>query len=68
MANAATSAGNNGVSGAVDAVSGGSSAIRTSVSQTEGGTYSTSDVQSVTKNLRFAYTGVECDSPAVSRA
>ncbi len=68
MANAATSAGNNGVSGAVDTVSGGSSAIRTSVSQTEGGTYSTSDVQSVTKNLRFAYTGVECDSPAVSRA
>ncbi len=68
MANLATSAGNNGVSGAVDTVSGGSSAIRTSVSQTEGGTYSTSDVQSVTKNLRFAYTGVECDSPAVSRA
>ncbi len=68
MANAATSAGNNGVSGAVDTVSGGSSAIRTSVSQTEGGSYSTSDVQSVTKNLRFAYTGVECDSPAVSRA
>ena len=68
MANAATSAGNNGVSGAVDTVSGGSSAIRTSVSQTEGGTYSASDVQSVTKNLRFAYTGVESDSPAVSRA
>ena len=68
MANLATSAGNNGVSGAVDAVSGGSSAIRTSVSQTEGGSYVTSDVQSVTKNLRFAYTGVECDSPAVSRA
>ena len=68
MANAATSAGNNGVSGKVDDVSGGSSAIRTSVSQTEGGTYSTSDVQSVTKNLRFAYTGVESDSPAVSRA
>ena len=68
MANAATSAGNNGVSGAVDTVSGGSSAIRTSVSQIEGGSYSTSDVQSVTKNLRFAYTGIECDSPAVSRA
>jgi len=68
MANLATSAGNNGVSGAVDTVSGGSSAIRTSVSQTEGGSYVTSDVQSVTKNLRFAYTGVECDSPAVSRA
>ena len=68
MANLATSAGNNGVSGAVDTVSGGSSAIRTSVSQTEGGSYVTSDVQSVTKNLRFAYTGVECDSPVVSRA
>ena len=68
MANLATSAGNNGVSGAVDTVSGGSSAIRTSVSQTEGGSYSTSDVQSVTKNLRFAYTGVECDAPAQSRS
>jgi len=67
MANLATSAGNNGVSGAVDTVSGGSSAIRTSVSQTEGGSYVTSDVQSVTKNLRFAYTGVESDSPATSR-
>ena len=69
MANLATSAGNNGVSGAVDAVSGGSSAIRTSVSQTEGGTYSTSDVQSVTKNLRFAYytSTLECDSPATDR-
>ena len=69
MANLATQAGNNGVSGAVDDLSGGSSAIRTSVSQTEGGTYSTSDVQSVTKNLRFAYytTTLECDSPAVSR-
>ena len=71
MANAATSAGNNGVSGAVDTVSGGSSAIRTSVSQTEGGSYVTSDVQSVTKNLRFAYytTTLECDSPStISRA
>ena len=70
MANLATQAGNNGVSGAVDDLSGGSSAIRTSVSQTEGGPYVTSDVQSVTKNLRFAYytTTLECDSPAVSRA
>ena len=69
MANLATQAGNNGVSGAVDDLSGGSSAIRTSVSQTEGGSYVTSDVQSVTKNLRFAYytTTLECDSPAVSR-
>tara|TARA_B100000029_G_scaffold482017_1_gene531595 strand:- start:3360 stop:3572 length:213 start_codon:yes stop_codon:yes gene_type:complete len=69
MANLATQAGNNGVSGAVDAVSGGSSAIRTSVSQTEGGTYSASDVQSVTKNLRFAYytSTLECDSPAIDR-
>ena len=71
MANLATSAGNNGVSGAVDTVSGGSSAIRTSVSQTEGGSYVTSDVQSVTKNLRFAYytSTLECDSPStISRA
>ena len=74
MANLATQAGNNGVSGAVDDLSGGSSAIRTSVSQTEGGAWdsaSPSDVQSVTKNLRFAYytSTLECDSPStISRA
>ena len=68
MANTATAAGNNGVSGAVDGISGGSVALRRSVSQTEGGTYSASDVKSHTKNLRFAYNGVECDSPAVSRS
>jgi len=68
MANPATQAGNNGVSGATAGVSGGNTAIRKSVAQTEGGTYSASDVYSDTKNLRFAYTGVECDAPAQSRS
>jgi len=68
MANLTRAAGNNGVSGTNDDLTGSLgtySAIRTSVSCTEGGTYSLSDVQSVTKNLRSAYTGVECDSPAI---
>ena len=68
MANPATSAGNNGVSGSTKGISGGNTAVRKSVSQTEGGTYSASDVYSETTNLRFAYTGVECDAPAQSRA
>ena len=68
MANPATQAGNNGVSGATAGISGGNTAIRKSVSQTEGGSYAPSDVYSDTKNLRFAYTGVECDAPAQSRS
>ena len=67
MANAASAAGNNGVSGSTSGISGGNTAVRKSVSCTEGGTYSQSAVYSETKNLRFAYTGVECDSPAQSR-
>jgi len=68
MANPATAAGNNGVSGATTGISGGNTAIRKSVAQTEGGSYSASDVYSETMNLRFAYSGVECDAPAQSRA
>ena len=63
MANAATAAGNNGVSGATSTTT----ALRASVAQTEGGSFSRSDVKSETNNLRFAYTGVECDTPTVSR-
>ena len=66
MANAATAAGNNGVSGATSTTT----AIRNSVSQTEGGSFSRSDVKSETKILRFAYntaTGPECDTPTISR-
>ena len=68
MANPATAAGNNGVSGATSGISGGNTAVRKSIAQTEGGSYSQSDVYSETKNLRFAYTGVECDAPAQSRS
>ena len=70
MANPATVAGNNGVSGINDSMSGMTSysAVRNSVAKTHGNATVNSDVQSFTKNLRFAYTGVECDSPAVSRA
>lgn len=67
MANPTTAAGNNGVSGATEGVSGGNTALRNSVAITaKGGSAST--VYSETKNLRFAYHPVECDSPARSRA
>ena len=65
MANLATAAGNNGVSGAT--LGGSTTALRASVSQTEGDAFVRSDVKSETQNLRFAYTGVECDTPTVSR-
>ena len=72
MANlASTSYSENGVSGATAGVSGGNTAIRTSVAKTKSGygsAVSASSVTSETKNLRFAYDGVECDSPAISRA
>jgi hypothetical protein len=71
MANLATAAGNNGVSGATTGVSGGNTALRNSVSKTQwgyGSPVADSGVYSETKNLRFAYTGVECDAPARSRA
>ena len=82
MANATTAAGDNGVAasesqGALpdavvtgDLLSGGSAtentAIRHSVSKTSGGA-SASGVFSETQSLRFAYSGVEADSPAITR-
>ena len=57
-----------GYSGSTAGVSGGNTAIRKSVAYTQGGTYSQSAVYSETKGLGFAYSGVECDSPAISRS
>ena len=71
MANPASTAGDNGVSGATAGVSGGDTAIRTSVAKTSkgyGSAVAASTVTSETKNLRFAYAGVECDSPATDRS
>ena len=71
MANPTSAAGNNGVSGATEGVSGGNTALRTSVAKTSkgfGSAVAASTVYSETKNLRFAYHPVECDSPARSRA
>jgi len=71
MANPAVAAGDNGVSGATTGVSGGDTACRTSVARTQrgfGSAVAASTVYSETKNLRFAYEGVECDAPARSRA
>ena len=70
MANPTTAAGGNGVSGNTAGVSGGDTAIRTSVAKTAkgyGSAVSPSTVTSETKNLRFAYHTSECDSPAVDR-
>lgn len=67
MANLATAAGDNGVSGATATTT----AQRNSVAKTQkgfGGAVAASTVYSDTKNLRFAYTGVECDAPARVRA
>jgi hypothetical protein len=71
MANPTTAAGDNGVSGASAGVSGGNTALRNSVAKTAkgfGSAVAASTVYSETKNLRFAYHPVECDSPARSRA
>ena len=71
MANLATAAGDNGVSGATSGISGGNTAVRKSVAKTQrgyGSAVAASGVYTETKNLRFAYTGVECDAPAISRA
>ncbi len=57
-----------GYSGSTAGISGGNTAIRKSVAYTQGGTYSQSAVYSETKGLGFAYTGVECDSPAIDRS
>ena len=67
MANYTTAAGDNGVSGATEGVSGGDTAIRTSVSKTSGAS-TASTVYSESKNLRFAYHRSECDSPARDRS
>ena len=70
MANPTTAAGDNGVSGATEGVSGGNTALRTSVARTEkgyGSAVAASSVYSETKNLRFAYHISECDSPVVDR-
>ena len=55
----------------------GDEAVRHSVALTQGGTFNgsndtsgtgtRSEVFSVTQGLRFAYTGVEADSPAITR-
>ena len=71
MANPASPAGDNGVSGSTTGVSGGNTAIRTSVAKTSkgyGSAVADSTVTSETLNLRFAYSGVECDSPAIDRS
>ena len=81
MANATVAAGNNGVAGtaaslpaaaltgtlpggATDGTTGNTTALRFSVSQTGG---AVSKVFSETQGLRFAYAGVEADSPEVTR-
>ncbi len=66
MANQTSAAGDNGVSGSTEGVSGGDTALRNSVAITATGG-SASTVYSETKNLRFAYHQVECDSPSRSR-
>ena len=71
MANQTSAAGDNGVSGATSGISGGNTAIRTSVAKTSqgfGSAVAASTVYSETKNLRFAYHPVEADSPARDRS
>ncbi len=71
MANPTTAAGDNGVSGSTAGVSGGNTAMRTSVAKTAkgyGSAVSASTVYSETKNLRFTYHQRECDSPARDRS
>ena len=77
MANAATGRQSNtdatvqepgGYSSSTKGISGGNTALRKSVAGTQGGTYSQSAVYSETTGLPFAYSGVECDSPAQDRS
>ena len=71
MANQTSAAGNNGVSGATTGISGGNTAMRTSVAKTSkgyGSAVSASSVYSETMNLRFAYHPVEADAPARDRS
>ncbi len=67
MANPTDAAGDNGVSGKTPGITNGDTAIRQSIAGTQGGAYSRSSVYSDTRNLRFAYHSVECDTPAQSR-
>ena len=67
MANPTSAAGDNGVSGATSTTT----AQRNSVAKTQKGygeAVADSAVYSDTKNLRFAYHPVECDSPARTRS
>ena len=71
MANIAVPAGDNGVSGVISGDSDLYTAKRSSVAGTQywpNGTYTRSGVASFTQNLRFAYSGVECDTPASDRS
>ena len=70
MPNQTSAAGGNGVSGATGGISGGNTAVRTSVAKTAkgyGSAVSASTVYSETKNLRFAYHPVEADAPSRDR-
>tara|TARA_B100001063_G_C16594344_1_gene467298 strand:+ start:270 stop:485 length:216 start_codon:yes stop_codon:yes gene_type:complete len=70
MANPTSASYGGGVSGATTGISGGDTAVRKSVAKTQkgyGSSVSASAVYSETKNLRFAYSGVEADAPAVDR-
>ena len=71
MANPASASGNNGISGSTPGISGGNTAIRTSVAKTRkgyGSAVSASTVYSESAQLRFAYPNVECDSPERNRS
>ena len=71
MANIAVAAGDNGVSGLISGDDDLYTAKRASVAGTQywpNGTYTRSGVYSLTQNLRFAYAGVECDTPASVRS
>ena len=71
MANIAVAAGDNGVSGLIAGDDDLYTAKRASVAGTQywpNGTYTRSGVYSLTQNLRFAYAGVECDTPPSVRS
>ena len=71
MANPTSPSYGGGISGATTGISGGNTAIRKSVAKTQkgyGSAVSASSVYSETKNLRFAYSGVEADAPAIDRS
>ena len=70
MANPASPAGDNGVSMALPLVCPVVTLLSVPVAKTSkgyGSAVADSTVTSETLNLRFAYSGVECDSPAIDR-